>query len=100
LALVLGFHLLSNLGWVYFAPTITALFSRLAPASVNATMIGVSQLAVSLGSITSGRLGGLYERLAPGVFWGLHALSAALGGVLMLIIGAYVRAFMRREWPA
>ncbi|HEY7900660.1 MAG TPA: peptide MFS transporter [Caulobacteraceae bacterium] len=85
------FHLTSNLGWVYFAPTVTALYSRLAPARVNATLIAVSQIAVTLGSLTSGRLGALYERLPVSEFWALHAASAALGGVLMLAFGLYVR---------
>jgi POT family proton-dependent oligopeptide transporter len=81
------FHFASNLGWIYFAPTMTALFSRLAPASVNATMIGIYSLSVSLGSFVSGRLGGLYERVSPGTFWTIHAALVALGGVLMLAFG-------------
>jgi POT family proton-dependent oligopeptide transporter len=89
--MVILFHLFSNLGWVYFAPTITAIYSRLAPAPVNATLIAVSQLAVTIGSFTSGRLGALYERLPPSEFWAIHAASAGLGGVLMLFFGLYVR---------
>jgi POT family proton-dependent oligopeptide transporter len=85
------FHLFSNLGWVYFAPTVTAIYSRLAPASVNATLIAVSQLAVTIGSFTSGRLGALYERLPPSEFWAIHAACVGVGGVLMLAFGLYVR---------
>jgi POT family proton-dependent oligopeptide transporter len=82
-----AFHLASNLGWLYFTPTIIALFSRAAPRSVNATMIGVYTLSVFLGSLISGRLGGLYERLTAAQFWSLHAGLVALGGVLMLLVG-------------
>jgi len=39
-----AFHFASNLGWLYFTPTILALFSRAAPRSVAATMIGILQL--------------------------------------------------------
>src|SRR6185312_1641087 len=57
----IAFHLGSNIGWLFFSPTITGLFSRAAPAPVNATMMGVYYLAIFLGSTISGRLGGLYE---------------------------------------
>jgi POT family proton-dependent oligopeptide transporter len=89
-----AFHLASNLGWLYFVPTVTALFSRAAPRAVNATLIGVSSLAVFLGSTISGRMGSLYETLPASSFWMLHAALVALGGVIMLIIGLrFTRAF-------
>jgi POT family proton-dependent oligopeptide transporter len=83
-----AFHFASNLGWLYFAPTMTALFSRAAPKSVNATMMGVFLLSVFLGSVVSGRLGGLYEHVSPSGFWMLHAGLVGLGGVILLAIGA------------
>ena len=88
------FHLASNLGWLYFSPTVTALFSRTAPKAVNATLIGSASLAVFLGSTISGRLGSLYEVLPASQFWTLHAGLVALGGVIFLIIGLrFARAF-------
>jgi POT family proton-dependent oligopeptide transporter len=89
----------SNLGWIYFTPTMTAIVSRLAPASLNATMIGVNTLSVSLGSIVSGRLGGLYERVSPFTFWTIHAALVGLGGVLLLLIGMGVRQSTRLRFP-
>jgi POT family proton-dependent oligopeptide transporter len=81
------FHIASNLGWLYFVPTVTALFSRAAPASVNATMVGASSLAVFVGSTISGRMGSLYETLSASQFWALHAGVVGAGGVIMLLIG-------------
>ena len=81
------FHFVSNVGWLYFAPTMTALFSRYAPPAVNATMIGVYSLSVTLGSLISGRLGALYERVSPGTFWTIHAALAGLGGIMLLAFG-------------
>lgn len=83
-----AFHFASNLGWLYFAPTMTALFSRAAPKAVNATMMGVYLLSVFLGSVVSGRLGGLYEHMSASGFWMLHASLVGLGGVILLVIGA------------
>jgi POT family proton-dependent oligopeptide transporter len=94
------FHLASNLGWLYFTPTVTALVSRAAPRSVNATMIGAGSLAVFMGSTISGRLGSLYETLPASQFWALHAALVGLGGVIMLVIGLRFTAAFRTEAPA
>ena len=86
-----AFHLGSNVGWLYFSPTAIALFSRVAPRSVNATMMGVYYLSIFLGSTISGRLGGLYETLTAAQFWSLHAALVGLGGVAMLVLGVWMR---------
>ena len=95
-----AFHLASNLGWLYFTPTVTALVSRAAPRSVTGAMIGASSLAVFLGSTISGRLGSLYEVLPASQFWTLHAALVGLGGVVFLIIGLSFAAAFRTDAPA
>ena len=47
-------------------------------------MIGISSLAVFLGSTISGRMGSLYETLPASSFWALHAGVVGLEGVIML----------------
>lgn len=90
------FHVTSNAGWLFFAPTVSALYSRIGPSSVNATLIGCNSVAVFLGSVISGRLGGLYESLSPLQFWSLHAALVGLGGILMLLMGARLRRVFGR----
>ena len=85
------FHLTSNAGWVFFSPIVTALYSRMGPPAVNATLMGCNTLSVFIGSLISGRLGGLYETLTPGAFWALHAGLVAMGGLLWLLMGARLR---------
>ena len=82
-----AFHLSSNLGWLYYTPTMLALFTRVGPASANATLVGVLALGTFLGTLISGRLGGLYERMTAAQFWSLHAALVGLGGVIFLMIG-------------
>ncbi len=93
------FHVISNLGWLYFAPSATALFTRCAPRSVNGLMIGVLSLSVTLGSLVSGRLGGLYESLDPAAFWLIHAALVGAGGLLFLAIGKSVGARLYGATP-
>jgi POT family proton-dependent oligopeptide transporter len=90
---VLVYHFLSAVGYLYFAPVAVAVFSRTAPASVNAMMIGIYYLSIFAGSTISGRLGGLYERLSSVQFWLIHAAIVAAGGLLILLF----RSRLRRE---
>ena len=85
------FHLLSNEGWLFFVPIALALWSRAAPASVNGVMVGVYYLSTFLGSVVSGRLGGLYETWSPEQFWLLHAGIVATAGVVFLVAGNRLR---------
>jgi POT family proton-dependent oligopeptide transporter len=87
----LAFHILSNTGYVYFAPTAVAVFSRAAPTPVNAMMIGVYYISMFLGSTISGRLGGLYEDLSAAEFWLIHATIVAAGGFAILLLSPQLR---------
>ncbi|HUO92000.1 MAG TPA: peptide MFS transporter [Rhizomicrobium sp.] len=89
------FHLVSNLGWVYFAPTVIAIYSRLAPPSLNATMYGVYTLSVAFGAFISGRLGSLYENVSSYEFWTIHAAIVIAGGAIILFFGLVARRMPR-----
>jgi proton-dependent oligopeptide transporter, POT family len=91
LAWAFTYHFLSAIGYLYFAPVVLAVFSRSAPASVNAMMIGTYYLSIFAGSTISGRLGGLYERLSSAQFWVLHAAIVSVGGVLILLFARRLR---------
>jgi POT family proton-dependent oligopeptide transporter len=67
------------------------LFVRSAPPSVSALMIGVYYLSIFIGSIVSGRLGVLYERLEPANFWFLHAAIPAGGAMTILLLAKRLR---------
>ena len=88
---VLIYHLFSALGYLYFAPVAVAVFSRSAPPSVNAMMIGMCYVSIFAGSIISGRLGGLYERLSSAQFWLIHAAVVTSGGLVFLLLNTRLR---------
>ncbi len=88
------FHLSSNIGWLYFAPTMEALFASGAPSSLRGTLIGANLVTVFVASLISGRLGGLYEQLPAMVFWLLHALIVAGGGLALLILRPPLRRLL------
>jgi POT family proton-dependent oligopeptide transporter len=93
------FHVSSNFGWLFFVPTAMALFARSAPAAVNALMMGVYSLTIFIGSLVSGRLGVLYERVDPLEFWWIHAAIPAVGAVLILALASRLRRELRIDSP-
>lgn len=82
----IGFHLLSNLGWLYFTPTLAAIFVQRAPPAMRGLMYGVFSSAIFAASLVSGRMGGLYETLSPQAFWALHAVICAAGAAYVLAL--------------
>lgn len=87
----IAFHLVSNIGWLYFSPSANSLFTGAAPATVRGTMVGVYTVSMFLGSVISGRLGALYEGWSPARFWLLHAGLVALAAIVLLCLAPWVR---------
>jgi POT family proton-dependent oligopeptide transporter len=74
-----------GVSFVYYWPTLLALASRAAPASVNATLMGIAMATLFMSNTLVGWIGGWYERLDPAEFWALHAAIAAGGGALVAL---------------
>jgi proton-dependent oligopeptide transporter, POT family len=76
-----------GIAFLYYWPTLLALVSRAAPASVNATMMGIVFMSLFVANNLIGWIGGYYERLGPLEFWALHALIGGAGGLLLVLFG-------------
>lgn len=92
-----AFHLVSNLGWLYFTPIMAALFVNKAPAGLRGVMTGVNFSAVFVANLVSGRLGGFYEALTPAQFWCLHAAVVGAGGVYALLLAKPLRQGLAQD---
>lgn len=86
LMLPIAFHVVSNFGWIYFAPVATTLILTRAPESTRGTMVGINLLSVTAGSLISGRLGALYERVSASDFWLIHAAIVGGAGLILLLL--------------
>jgi POT family proton-dependent oligopeptide transporter len=82
----LGFQLVMQVGYLFVYPIGMALFSKAAPAAINALMIGVYFLSVFAGSLLVGFVGQFYEKMSAPAFWLLHAGSAGLAGAIILVL--------------
>ncbi|MEP6982716.1 MAG: peptide MFS transporter [Sphingomicrobium sp.] len=73
------FHLLNSIAFAHILPIALALFSKIAPKQINATVIGLYYLAFFLANAVVGWVGGLYSSLPTTTFWLIHVASAAFG---------------------
>lgn len=73
------FHVLNSIGFAHILPISLALFSKIAPRQITATVIGLYYLAFFAANAIVGYVGGLYSSLPTTTFWLLHVASAVFG---------------------
>ena len=81
----LMFHLLNSIGFAHILPISLALFSKVAPKAINATVIGLYYFAFFMANAVVGWVGGLYSTLPTTTFWLIHVASAAVGLVAFIL---------------
>jgi proton-dependent oligopeptide transporter, POT family len=90
LALPVLFHVLNSIGFAHMLPVSLALFARMAPPALNATVIGLYYLAFFAGNALVGWIGGFFSTMDPVAFWLLHAALAAGAGAGFLLFRLFV----------
>jgi POT family proton-dependent oligopeptide transporter len=80
------FHLLNSIGFSHILPVSLALFTRLAPRQINATVIGIYYLAFFLANQIVGQVGGWYSTWDTVTFWLFHVATAAVGLVAFVAL--------------
>ncbi|KUR79727.1 peptide MFS transporter [Novosphingobium sp. FSW06-99] len=73
------FHLFNSIGFAHILPVSLALFTRLAPRALSATITGIYYLAFFAANKVVGVVGGWYSSMPTPQFWLLHVASAAVG---------------------
>ena len=89
-----AFHLISNIGWLYFAPISLALYATKSPPSLRGTLVGINYLSTFVASIASGRLGGYYETMDPTRFWLMHAAIVGGGALALALLARPLRRLL------
>jgi POT family proton-dependent oligopeptide transporter len=79
------FHIINSIGFAHMLPVSLALFAKLAPKQINATVIGLYYLAFFAANYLVGRIGELYSSMPTPQFWLLHAGLAGGAGVVFLV---------------
>jgi len=79
------FHLLNSIGFAHILPVSLALFTKIAPKQITATVIGLYYLAFFGANKMVGYVGGLYSSLPTTTFWLIHVASAVFGLVAFVV---------------
>jgi len=86
----LMFHLFNSIGFSCILPVSLALFSKIAPQQINATVIGLYYLAFFSANKIVGKVGQLYSTMDTPTFWLLHVSSAVVGLVAFILFKMFV----------
>ena len=73
------FELFNSIGFAHVLPVSLALFSKISPKQITATVIGLYYLSFFIANAVVGYVGGLYSSLPTTTFWLIHVASAAFG---------------------
>ena len=73
------FELCNSIGFAHVLPVSLALFSKMAPRAIGATVIGLYYLSFFIANKVVGYVGGLYSSLPTTTFWLIHVASAVFG---------------------
>ena len=101
LAWPIAFHVLNSIAFAHLLPISLALFAKVAPKQVNATMIGFYYIAFFAANSLVGWVGGFYETMRTTNFWLMHAGFALGSGLCFLafkfILGHYLEVENNRS---
>jgi POT family proton-dependent oligopeptide transporter len=84
------FHIVNSIGFAHMLPVSLALFAKLAPKAINATVIGLYYLAFFAGNSIVGWVGGFLETMPATSFWLLHAGFAAASGAVFILFKLFM----------
>ena len=84
---LIAFHVLNSAGFANVFPVSLALYARVAPPALSATIIGIYYLAFFAANNLVGWIGGFLEKIVATQFWLLHAALAAIAGITFFLAG-------------
>ena len=84
------FHLLNSIGFSHILPVSLALFTKVAPKAVTATVVGIYYLAFFAANKIVGVVGGWYSSMDTVQFWLLHVATAAVGLIAFTLFKLFV----------
>ena len=94
------FHVLNSIAFSHVLPVSLALFAKVAPRSINATVIGLYYLAFFAANSVVGWIGGFYETMDTVQFWLLHVATAVAAGLVFVLYKFFLgRYLVQAEEP-
>lgn len=90
LAWPVAFHVVNSIAFAHMLPISLALFTKVAPKAVNATMLGLYFLAFFIGNSLVGWVGGFLDTMPVSRFWLMHAGFAGFSLVMFVVFKLFI----------
>src|SRR2546430_9772444 len=84
---LIAFHVLNSAGFANVFPVSLALYARVAPPALSATIIGIYYLAFFAANNLVGWIAGIPAKMPAGRFWLLHRALSGTAGIIFLVAG-------------
>ena len=94
------FHLFNSIGFAHIMPVSLALFTKVAPRALNATVIGIYYLTFFSANKIVGVIGGWYSSMPTPQFWLLHVGTAVAGLVGFVLFRLAMGKVLNQPAPA
>jgi POT family proton-dependent oligopeptide transporter len=94
------FHLLNSIGFAHMLPVSLALFAKVAPRAINATVIGLYYLAFFTANALVGWVGGWLDTMPITSFWLMHAGFAAAAAMVYVLFKLFLARHLVQAEPA
>ena len=94
-----AFHFVNALAFAHVMPVALALFARLAPKPIEATVVGLFSMSIFLANAVVGYVGGLFTTMATTDFWLLHAALVGGAGLVFAALRIMLRSRLHRAAP-
>ena len=79
------FHLFNSIGFAHILPVSLALFTKVAPKAITATVVGIYYFAFFGANKMVGTIGGWYSTMPTPQFWLLHVATAVVGLIAFVV---------------
>src|SRR5436309_6768638 len=86
---LITFHLLNSIGFANVFPVSLALYARVAPAALSATIIGIYYLAFFAANNLVGCIGVFLAKMPAITFWLLHSTLCGTAGIIFFVAGRF-----------
>lgn len=81
-----AFHLINSIGFAHLVPVALALYVRMAPQAIGATIVGIFYLHLFVANNLVGWVGTRMETMSADRFWLLHAFVVGFSAVILLAL--------------
>lgn len=91
-----AFHIINSVGFAHLVPVALALYVRMAPQAIGATIVGVFYLHLFAANNMVGWIGTKMETMSAAQFWMWHAVVVGISAVFLLALRIPIKRAMAK----